>query len=380
MKFHVPLIAGLMLLSGTVAFAQDAGPATPDQSSGKPDDAVAVTKGASADNGATNHQESSAGLADAYKDYQAGNYASAAGKLETIVKNSPKDAQAQELLAYSDLKLNKPADAASHLQAYTQLKPEDLQARTNLGQVYLQTNRPADAVTQFQAVLAKTPKDAQTQFALGVALHSAGQDTLAADAFGKAAQLDPKNANAWLYQGMLDTQAGSYDKAVPALKQALTLNVDDAYDAHAALAQAYSATKDNADALREFAAASQLKPTEPGPLFNLAVLQEQSGDRTGAEASYKKVLALNPTDANLLKPAQANYGLLLAKDNDPDAAIAALKDAAQSDPSNADVQAALGLMYLKKGQKADAKAAYQKALALDPSRTDAKVGLADAGK
>ena len=101
-------------------------------------------------------------------------------------------------------------------------------------------------------------------------------------------------------------------------------------------------------------------------------------DTAAAEASYRKVLALKPADTNLLKPAQANLGLLLAKDGAPDAAIPVLTDAAASDPSNADVQAALGLMYLKAGRKDDAKGAYQKALTLDPTRADAKAGLAAA--
>ena len=379
MKYQATLIAALTLLSGTAAFAQsDAVPGTP---TGRPDDETAVTKSASNSNlGQTQYQNQgpSGELSDAYKDYQANKYASAQAKLEAIVKKSPKDAQAQELLAYCDLKLNKPDDAALHLAAYTQLKPNDLQARANLGQVYMQTNHPTDAIPQYQAVLAKSPKDAQAQFGLAVALSSSGQNAQAADAFGKATVLDPKNANAWLDAGLLYAQTGAPDKAIPALKQALALKADNPYDTHLALAQSYEAAKDNASAMKELQAAAQLKPGEATPLFNLAVLEQQSGDTAGAEASYQKVLALKPTDPNLLNPAQSNLGLLLAKDGTPDTAIPALTQAAASDPTNADVQSALGLMYLKQGKKDDAKAAYQKALTIDPTRADAKAGLAAA--
>lgn len=368
------LVAGLLLCS-FAALAQDA---TPDNNgdTGKPDDEVAVTKKAADNSFQSNYQAKQAELGMAYSAYQDGHYADAASSLENIVKKSPKNTDAQELLAYCDLKLGKPAEAAPHLEVYTQAKPTDYATRDNLGFVYLQLNRTADALSLFQAVLAKSPKDAQAEFGLATAYHANGQDALAADAFSKTTTMDPKNVNAWLYTGLLDMSQGAYDKAIPPLKQAIALKTDDAYQAHTALAQAYITTKDIPNATSELKAASSLKPTEAQPVFNLAVLEQQSGDTAQAEADYRKVLALKPTDLNLLKPAQANLGLLLAKDGDPDTALPVLTEAAQSDPASADVQCAIGLMDLKKNDKADAKAAYQKALAIDPTRADAKAGLA----
>lgn len=374
MRYHFALTVGLALLS-SAAFAQL--PGTP---TGRADDETAVTQRAADTNVPSKFQEASADLVDAYKAYQSGHYADAADRLQAIVKKSPTNVQAQELLAACDMKLNRTSDALQHMQAYLQLKPDDLSARENLAFLYLQSNRPADAVPQFQTILAKTPKDAQAEYGLAVALQSSGQNAQATDAFSKTTELDPKNADAWLYLGISYTQAGNFAKAIPALKQAITLKTSDPYDAHLALAHSEASGGNNADALQDFAAASQLKPQEFDPLFNQAVLQQQAGDTAKAEDNYRKVLALKPTDPNQLKPTQTNLGLLLAKDGDPATALPVLTQAAQSDPSNVDIQAALGLMYLKKGQKEDAKAAYQKALALNPNRADAKAGLADASK
>lgn len=345
----------------------------------------------------------------AVADFRAGRLAQAEAELVPVERKAPNDPTVHSILGYIYLKENKSALALSEMQAVVRLAPNDPAARKNLGRAFLQLGQNSQAIAQFQSVLAAYPRDADARYGLaigqgqagqndaavasfrqvvalrptagayqnlGVVLQKSGHPAEAADAFARAAALDPKNSVAALNAGLFYAQAGDNAKAIPALQQALALDTDYKYEAHMALGQAYAKTSPD-KAITEFAAAAAARPTEATPVFNQAVLQAQSGHRAEAEAAYRKVIDLAPSDPRLLADAQSTLGQMLAQDGSADG-IPLLTQAVQANPHLAAPHLALATLYAKTGDPGRALSERMAALAINPSDTQTHLLVADA--
>ncbi len=346
---------------------------------------------------------------DAIKAYKAGHLSEAAAKLEDVIKAVPANPDAHSLLGFIYLKQNKTADAAAQLATVVKLSPGNVAARSNLANADLQLGKTEDAISEFKEVLARSPKDTNAAYGLalaegkgghldefiaafqqviavkptaaayqnlGVVLQQAKRSNEAADAFQQAATLEPSNGNAFLNAGLLYAQSGQNDKAITDLAKAISLDTDYKYEAHMALAQAYAGSKDNAKAISEFTIASQVRPTEAAPLFDLGVLQSQAGSSAAAADAYRKVIALPAADPTLKMQAQTNLALLSAKSGSADAATA-LAQAAQTDPNNPAPHTALANLYAKQGDVAKALAERRTVLKLSPTDDQTRLLVAD---
>ena len=349
-------------------------------------------------------------LQKAYADVKAGRLDAAAAKLADIVKKSPGNPSAHSMLGYVLLRQNKGADAVREMETVVKLVPANAGAHKNLAQAYLQTGQFDRAAAQFRTVLTKTPKDsgalsglalalgqagrsdeaaaafqnllavapsAQGYQNLGVTLNKAGKTAPAAAAFRKAAELSPKDDVSWLNAGLLYAKAGQNTDAVDALTHALATGGPNKFDALITRGQIYGSLKQNDKAMADFAAASSLRPAEVLPLFNLAVLQQNAGQKADAEANFRKVLALKPSDPQILAGAQSSLGLLLASESNAAEAVPLLEQAAQSDPQNASLHSALASLYAKQGEMAKAADERRTVLTLAPDDNSNRLVLAD---
>lgn len=350
-------IALALLALGTAAHAQTTGGAvsgaTQDQATGKTA-SVSGTSAADASSGtnvtanaAVSHGSSL--YAETYNqavaDYNAGNFNAAAGELRSVAKKNRNDVNINLMLSSIYLRQKNYADALPLLETIAKQSPKDVVNRDNLGEVYLQQNRPADAAVQFKAVLARAPKDeAATQGLalalsqtgnsgdaiatlqklaasspsvssyenLAAALQKSGRAMEAAQAFQKAAVLAPTNPDLPFYAGETYVQAGSNDKAVPMLTQALALKTQYQFPTHIMLAQIYSTNGARDKAIAEYKAATLVQPADPMPWFNLGVLQQQAGQTDDAKQDFAKVVSLKPADMGMLKQAQQSLAALQA--------------------------------------------------------------------
>jgi tetratricopeptide (TPR) repeat protein len=406
LKRTMGLISAAVFLTGTAAFAQDTGPDT--TPSGGPDTTYKIvpTTGTSVGNSAA-----STAYKQGIADFQAGRLAQSATEMQIVEKQAPNNVTAHSILGYIYLKQSKSQDAVAEMETVVRLAPKDPGGHKNLGRAYLQTGQYDKAAAQFNTVLADSPMDTDALFGLAVAqgqlgqndaaaatlekvvaakpsspayqnlavvLQKSGKKAEAADAFQKAAELDPKNTLAVLNAGLLYAQVGANDKAIPDLNQAIAQDTDYKYEAHLTLAQSYHSVNNDAKAISEFGIASQIRPTEAAPLYNLAALQQQAGQTADAEQSYQKVLDLKPTDPQIVTSAQTNLGILLANDGKTDQAMPLLTAAIQADPKAAPPHAALGNLYAKQGDAAKAMDERKTAVDLDPSDSQTRLLLADA--
>lgn len=316
----------------------------------------------------------------AIDDYNHKNYKEAASGLKDYLKNNPKDAQAHRLMADIDVAQNDIAAAIPEWEAAVKMDKKDKSSSVNLGVAYMQTSQYAKAVDIYEVAVAHSPKDPALNMQLGAALDASGQRGEAIAAFENAAALDPKSSAATLYAGLLNHQAGHDDKAVPELKTALALGTTEKFQAYAALAEAASAAKQNDEAIKDYTLAAQAKPDDFVTQYNLGVLEQNSGKKADAEATYRKALTLKTDDAKALAGVRSNLSLLLIDDGKLDEAASLLAQAAQGDPTNAEYENNLGQVYEKLNKKDLAIAAYTKAVQLDPHQAGAKASLAQLQK
>ncbi len=404
MKRTLGLVTAAVFVAGAAALGQEntggGATATP------PDNAYSVIENPASSGNGTDSDAYKKGVAD----FQAGRLTDAVTEMQAVEQKYPNNVTAHSILGYVYLKQSHSQDAVTEMETVVRLAPSDPGARKNLGRAYLQTGQPDKAAGQFNAVLAASPMDTDAQFGLataqgqsgqyaasaatfekvvaakpsgvayqnlGVVLQKGGRNAEAAAAFQKAADLDPKNSVALLNAGLLYAQTGANDKAITDLNQAIADDTDYKYEAHLTLAEAYHNTNNDAKAISEFNTAAQIRPTDPTPLFNLAVLQQQAGQTADAEQTYQKVIDLKPADTQILTRTQTNLGLLLANDGKADQALPLLTAAAQADPTAAAPHAALGNLYAKQGDTAKATQERKAAVALNPSDTQTRLLLAD---
>lgn len=316
----------------------------------------------------------------AMDDYNHKNYKEAASGLKDYLKNNSKDAQAHRLMADIDVAQNNIAAAIPEWEAAVKLDKGDKSSQVNLGVAYMQTGNYAKAVDIYETAEARSSKDPQLNMQLAVALDSAGRHTEAIAAFEKAAALDPKNSAPALYSGLLNHQTGHDDKAVPELKTALALGTTEKFQVYVALAGAATAAKQNDEAIKDYTLAAQAKPDDFVTQYNLGVLEQNSGKKTEAEATYQKALTLKTDDTKALAGVHSNLSLLLIDDGKLDEAASQLDQATKGDPKNAEYENNLGQVYEKLSKKDLAIAAYTKAVQLDPTLTGAKASLTELQK
>jgi tetratricopeptide (TPR) repeat protein len=165
-----------------------------------------------------------------------------------------------------------------------------------------------------------------------------------------------------------------FDQALPLFEQEATARPDDA-----GLAAEYGAWLAAAGqperALAWLVKADQLRPGAQSALA-LGELRARLGDRAGAEADLRRVIALRPTS----NPARVTLGELLLKKGERAEAVALLEGASTtgSNEERAHALVTLGGAYLLAGRRAEADKAFDKAILYAPARPDVRLGIARA--
>ena len=150
--------------------------------------------------------------------------------------------------------------ATDFYQTAIALQPSYLQAHINLANAYMKIGRLDDAATEYNQVLA----------------------------------LDPGNLGAQLKLGELLAMKGDYDSAISLLRR-LVQEHPDSSEAESDLGIVLFQKQDPA-ARQHFERALQLKPDSVDAAYNLALLEEHSGNTDAARKLYRQVLQYHPGD------------------------------------------------------------------------------------
>lgn len=205
-----------------------------------------------------------------------------------------------------------------------------------------------------------------------VASTNGGYNTLFQAETGEADNAEPTENNKvsqFVADALVDYQSGRYTQAQATLKQALSLDAQNA-DLYAALAEVQLKLNQPEQASQSYQKASTLAEDKYAQRY--AQVLVLSGKRPAAitflETQYRK----NP------KQAQLAYmlGTLHEEAGRTTQALSYLKQAAALHPASADIQYNLGLAFELTGDREQAEMHYRKALTLNPGASDIARALA----
>jgi tetratricopeptide (TPR) repeat protein len=129
------------------------------------------------------------------------------------------------------------------------------------------------------------------------ALRRSGRVDEAIAAYEALLRREPDLADSWYNLGWLQRQARRYDDSLASYAEALKCGVRDSEEVHlnrAVILSDHLARPE--DAAAELEAALKLKADYLPALLNLGNLREDLGDRTGAEAAYRRALEISPDE------------------------------------------------------------------------------------
>lgn len=258
--------------------------------------------------------------------YDAGQFATAAAQLESLVPHVPNNFEVQELLGLVYASMSQDTKAIIHLEAAVRLKPNSAAARTNLAASLSRKGRSQLAGEQLRKVLALTPHDYTANHNLGEFYIKSGKIAEARPLLERAQQID----------------SSSYDNG---------------YD----LAMAELLTGQLAEARQ--LVQSLLQKRNTGELHNLlGQIEEKDGKFVAAANEFAAAAHTDPSEENLF-----DWGseLLLHRTYEP--AIEVFRAAAQRYPTSPRLSIGLGMALYARGLYEDAVKALLTAADLNPS-------------
>jgi tetratricopeptide (TPR) repeat protein len=269
--------------------------------------------------------------------YDSGQYAEAALRLERILRQVPESFEVHELLGLVYSGQSEDAKANPHFEKAVRLKPDSAAARTNLA-----------------GNLARL-----------------GKQDLAEVQFKKAVELEPRNFDANHNLGESYVRSGKVAKAAPFLEQAQRIDpssYDNGYD----LALAYLLTGRLTDARQLVDDLLKLKNT--AELHNLlGEIEEKDGKFVAAANEFEIAAHADPSESNLF-----DWGseLLLHRTLGP--AVEVFRQASERYPKSARLVIGLGMALYARGNYDDAVKSLLRGTDLNPSDPDCYLFLSKA--
>jgi Flp pilus assembly protein TadD len=128
-----------------------------------------------------------------------------------------------------------------------------------------------------------------------------------------------------------------------------------------------------AEAIPDFEAALNIRPSSANTLNNLGMALARSGRREEAIAHFQRALTTNPQHSS----AYFNLGNTLVEAGRFDEAVASYRKQLETQPDNAAVYLNLGYAFRQMGRPDDAIAQYRRVLEIEPQHADAHYKLAN---
>jgi tetratricopeptide (TPR) repeat protein len=260
------------------------------------------------------------------------------------------------------------AEAAVRLERIVRQVPENFEVHELLGLVYSGQSQDAKANPHFEKAVRLKPTSAVARSNLAANLSRLGKNDLAEAQFRKAVELEPSNFDANHNLGESYVRAGKVAAALPFLSKAQKINpssYDNGYD----LALAYILTNHFANARVLVSGLLKLKDT--AELHNLlGEIEEKDGKFVAAANEFEKAAHADPSESNLF-----DWGseLLLHRTLGP--AVEVFQQASERYPKSARLVIGLGMAFYARGNYDDAVKALLRGADLNPADPDCYIFL-----
>ena len=231
--------------------------------------------------------------------HQSGRIAEAKTAYETVLAQTPADANAWHRLGIVHLQLGKPLDALSCIEKALAIDPDRAEAHFDLATVLAMLNRRDEAIPHFEKVLALNPAHAGAHNNLGIVLKALHRHAEAVDHYQQALALKPDYAEACNNLGNALQALKRYDEAVQCYQKLLALRPDNA-QTHNNLGNALQCLNRYEEAIRNYARALTLKPDFAEAHHNLGNALAALHRHAEAVPHYERALAVQPKFAKAL--------------------------------------------------------------------------------
>lgn len=332
-------------------------------------------------------------------------WANSMNSAKEILAFAPKDRYARDVMISALIGVNDFAQARQLTEGVLQDFPEDKDAKYTLAYIYFYKKSYGAAEALFNELYHSDPPENRGLLGLSEIYMTTGRNTEALSLLKKELELRPYLDELKIAYGNAASRNKQFPEALQAYRSVLAWNqVDGA--THLRIAMTYRAAGELINAESHFRQAIELRPNDPQPLLEMALLLYTKGNEAQSWPFYEKVLRINPdneialnnlayglsSDSSTLDRAlelalrarQKNsndpniadtLGWVYIKRNQSDEAIAVMQNLVNNNPAHpnaATFNYHLGLALAQKGNRAEAKKALENALQLRPSASDHK--------
>ncbi len=260
------------------------------------------------------------------------------------------------------------AEAANQALA---IAPDDVNAHLQLLLLALDRNDAAQAAVHLPKLSGRLGDAAVEKLLEGRVYLAEGKPEEALAAFLEAVKLDENRVDALLLAGAAAARLGRAEEAFKLVLQRAANADPTRHGPRPAMARYFLQRRDTLDgAARQFFRLGQGKEDPNGPLCE-ALVQWHLGEYRAAEASLKRVLAIDPANAH----GYAFRALLSAKRGETRAAVSFGQKAVDANRELGLTHYALGVALLASGQRAKAESAFRVAVEKAPGLLAARVQL-----
>jgi tetratricopeptide (TPR) repeat protein len=183
--------------------------------------------------------------------------------------------------------------AIAHLERARPSRRYDLGLSLALGRLYLRKSDYANAITQLKWLADQEPGAVEVAYLLAQAYDGAGRREEAITTLSAVTGQEPRHYRAWILLGELFEKERRFDEAASAYARAITQNPRNV-ELRLRQASALLNSGQTASARKLLQAVVQDAPTDGGALYLLADAERQLKEYDEAEATAKRLVALEP--------------------------------------------------------------------------------------
>jgi tetratricopeptide (TPR) repeat protein len=243
-----------------------------------------------------------------------------------------------------------------------QSKPGD-PGRQTLGLYYLQNGRLADAIAEFDLIVTAWPNDYKSRYFMALAYEESGLPEKALEHFRLVKKESEYFANSQIHIVYILSDMGKNEEAIDVLKKTINILKDEA-SLYLILSSLYEEQKDYTKSISTLQDGLKYNDKNVEMIFRLGIALDKSGDRESGIGQMKKVLEIDPNNAdslNYIGYSYAEEGINL------DEAMDMIQRALTIKPDSGPIIDSLGWVYFKKGLYDKALDSLEKAFSIDSS-------------
>ena len=299
----------------------------------------------------------------------AGNNERAEEELQSVLRVSPGEYRALDLLGVIRVLQAREMDAEKLFAQVVQIKPDFASGHAHLGLLYLQMEQTEKAVPELREAVRLDPTRTDAVAALvhiwrdqAQAAAKGGDPATALAVLSDERKLDPQNPDVQFEFGNAALQMSRWQDAIEAFQQIVRVRKHDP-GALWGLARAYTGLSKFEDARLQFARYVAVRPDDSSGHCALGMTLATLERPVEARAQFEKSIALTPAQTE-------SYYRLALLDLDSkglDSAATNLRHALEHDPKHAGALAALGRVEFEQRDYTDAIDLLQRAIANDDS-------------